>query len=253
MGWRESYLDAILVPLGLILMFAYHAHLYYKIRTSPLDTVIAINHLNRRAWVHNIMSDSKANGILAVQTIRNSIMASTLLAGTAITLSSLIGALVAGSSTTYNSVIVVGAFGSTILAVKYLSILCCFLAAFVCHVQAIRYSSHVSFLITVPVGEMAPGLSAEYVNRMIYRSSNFFSLGLRCYYLSFPLLLWLFGPIPMFVCCLLIVSLLNIVDTAKDFKLTLHHSEHGVIEPRKEDKKSTYTDEMRRKDEEAMD
>lgn len=81
------------------------------------------------------LQDSKANGILAVQTIRNSIMASTLLAGTAITLSSLIGALVAGSSTTYNSVIVVGAFGSTILAVKYLSILCCFLAAFVCHVQ----------------------------------------------------------------------------------------------------------------------
>lgn len=149
-------------------------------------------------------------------------MASTLLASTAITLSSLIGALVTGTSSGKSSTIIVGSMNPTILTVKYLSILVCFLVAFMCHVQAIRYSTHVSFLITIPLGDSAPGLTADYVNRLLRRSTNFFHLGLRAYYFSFPLLLWLFGPIPLFVCCLIMVMLLYIVDTAREFKLTLH-------------------------------
>ncbi|KAL2649768.1 hypothetical protein R1flu_017896 [Riccia fluitans] len=253
MGWRESYLDAILVPLGLCLVIGYHCHLYYRIRVRPMDTVIAINHMNRRAWVHNIMMDSKANGVLAIQTIRNSIMASTLLAGTAITLSSLIAALVAGSTSGYNSVLILGSLNETVLGAKYLSILCCFLSSFVCHVQAIRYSSHVSFLITVPVGDTAPGLSPDYVNRMLYRSSNFFSVGLRFYYISFPLLLWFFGPIPMFVCCVVMVLLLHVVDTAKDFKVTLDDMHLHIAGRDKEKENSNTSEEKRRKDIEAMD
>ncbi|KAL3702223.1 hypothetical protein R1sor_020245 [Riccia sorocarpa] len=253
MGWREGYLDAILVPLGLCLIIGYHIRLYHKVRVRPWDTVIAINHMNRRAWVHNMMTDSRGNGVLAVQTIRNNIMASTLLAGTAITLSSLIAALVAGSSNSYNSVLVLGSLDDAVLGVKYLSILCCFLSSFVCHVQAIRYWSHVSFLITVPVGDMAPGLSPEYVSRMLKRSSNFFSVGLRFYYISFPLLLWFFGPIPMLVCSVAMVLLLEIVDTAKDFKLTLdglhHHDPKGDFKVAN----GQISEEIRKRDIEASD
>lgn len=169
------------------------------------------------------MQDSVKNGVLAVQTLRNSIMASTLLASTAITLSSIIGALVSsasgGSSKSLQS-FVYGETGTITSTLKYLCLLLCFLFAFVCHVQSIRYASHASFLLSIPVGDDAPGLTPDYVNEFIYRSQNFFSLGLRGYYFSFPLLLWIFGPIPMFVCTLVMLVLLHTLDKAKRFKLT---------------------------------
>ena len=169
------------------------------------------------------MQDGLKNGVLAVQTLRNSIMASTLLASTAITLSSLIGALVSstsgGPSKTVQS-FVYGEKTTISSTLKYLCLLLCFLFSFVCHVQSIRYSSHASFLLSIPVGDNAPGLTPEYVNEFIYRSQNFFTLGLRGYYFSFPLLLWIFGPISMFACSVVVIFLLHTLDKAKEFNLT---------------------------------
>lgn len=171
------------------------------------------------------VQDSSKNGIVAVQTLRNSIMASTLLASTAITLSSIIAALV--SSTTASGgtnkalrSFMYGETGNITSTLKYLCLLLCFLFAFVCHVQSIRYATHASFLLSIPVGDNAPGLTPEYVNEFIYRSQNFFTLGLRGYYFSFPLLLWIFGPIPMFVCTIVMIFLLCSLDKAKNFNLT---------------------------------
>lgn len=183
------------------------------------------------------VQDSIKNGVLAVQTLRNSIMASTLLASTSITLSSIIGALVSSSTSGTKrplQAFIYGETGGIITTLKYLCLLMCFLFAFVCHVQSIRYSSHASFLLSIPIGDNAPGLTPDYVNDFIYRSQNFFSLGLRGYYFSFPLLLWIFGPIPMFVCSLVMVVLLNTLDTAKDFSLTFEiekiHKQHDDVQ-----------------------
>lgn len=223
MGWDSGFLDMVLVPSGVLMLAAYHVYLWLKVKYHPETTIIGINHLNRQKWVNNIMSDGLKNGVLAVQTLRNSIMASTLLASTAITLSSIIGALVSstsgGSSKTLKR-FVYGETGNITSTLKYLCLLLCFLFSFVCHVQAIRYASHASFLLSIPVGENAPGLTPEYVNEFIYRSQNFFSLGLRGYYFSFPLLLWIFGPIPMFVCSVVMIFLLHTFDKAKEFNLT---------------------------------
>lgn len=163
------------------------------------------------------------NGVLAVQTLRNSIMASTLLASTAITLSSIIGALVSsasGNSSKTLKTFVYGERGNIIATLKYLGLLVCFLFSFVCHLQSIRYASHASFLLSIPVGDNAPGLTPEYVNQFIYRSQNFFSFGLRGYYFSFPLLLWIFGPIPMFVCSVFMIFLLYKLDKPEGYDLT---------------------------------
>ncbi|KAG0557211.1 hypothetical protein KC19_11G110500 [Ceratodon purpureus] len=224
MAWDSSILDMVLVPLGLLVLAAYHAHLWFKLKSKPESTVIGVNHLNRQAWVINIMSDSGKNGIVAVQTLRNSIMASTLLASTAITLSSVIAALVSSTTSggTDNTLrhFIYGETGNITSTLKYLCLLLCFLFAFVCHVQSIRYANHASFLLSIPVGDNAPGLTPEYVNEFIYMSQNFFTLGLRGYYLAFPLLLWIFGPIPMFVCSIVMVFLLRTLDKAKNFNLT---------------------------------
>ena len=48
-------LDAILVPTGVAVMFAYNLSFYLRVKYYPLSTVVGVNHLNRRAWVAFIM------------------------------------------------------------------------------------------------------------------------------------------------------------------------------------------------------
>ncbi|GMI76599.1 hypothetical protein like AT3G18215 [Hibiscus trionum] len=222
---EEDKLDLFLVPLGLLLLALYHVWLLRAVLKHPTRTVIGLNAESRHKWVFSMMSDPLKNGVLAVQTIRNNIMASTLLATVAITLSSLISVFVSSSSDSGNttSKIVYGNKSHLLSSIKYFSILLCFLVAFLCNVQSIRYYAHVSFLVTLPssAGNVE---SVEYVARNLNRASYFWSLGLRAFYISFPLLLWIFGPIPLFSCCCLMSCLLYFLDTTSSFTRQLHRS-----------------------------
>ncbi|XP_030938817.1 uncharacterized protein LOC126701679 [Quercus robur] len=216
---EEKFLNLVLVFSGLFVMGIYHVWLLFTILCNPRRTVIGFNAECRQAWVFSMMSDPMKNGVLAVQTIRNNIMASTLLATVAITLCSLISVVVstnttvmsssAGSKSVYSS-------ETTISSVKYFSILLCFLVAFLCNVQSVRYFAHTSFMVTAPALKDKKE-SIKYVARNLNRGSFFWSLGLRAYYVSFPLFLWIFGPIPMFVCSCMMSSTLYFLDTTHCF------------------------------------
>ncbi|CAM0912894.1 unnamed protein product [Alopecurus aequalis] len=225
-------LDFVLVPLGLVVMVGYHLWLLLRIRRLPATTVIGINAINRRIWVRHIMEDpSGKHAVLAVQTMRNAIMASSVLASVAITLSSLVAALMAsgaahgllsGTAAAHNSSnnIVVGAAGEAALSAKFLAILVCFLVAFLLNVQSIRYYSHTGILVNVPLQAhrlRRPGLAFDYVTSTLNRGSYFWSLGVRAFYFSCPIFLWLFGPIPMFVACVAMVCSLYFLDVYKEW------------------------------------
>ncbi|KAF8399062.1 hypothetical protein HHK36_014928 [Tetracentron sinense] len=220
---KEWQLDLILVPLGLLVMGIYHGWLLLTILNTPRRTVIGLNAQSRRQWVNSMIADPLKNGVLAVQTIRNNIMASTLLATTAITLSSLIGVFVSSTSNSSNttSELVYGNKTPLVSSIKYFSILLCFLVAFLCNVQSIRYYAHVSFLVTLPTLKDRRE-SIEYVARSLNRGSFFWSLGLRAFYLSFPLFLWIFGPIPMLLCCCIMTCMLFFLDTTTPVTRDLH-------------------------------
>ncbi|CAM0911253.1 unnamed protein product [Alopecurus aequalis] len=229
---ESKRLDRVLVPLGLAVMVGYHFWLLLRIRRHPATTIIGINAINRRIWVRHIMEDTSGkHAVLAVQTMRNAIMASSVLASVAITLSSLVAALMAsgaaqgllsGTAAAHNSNnnIVVGAAGEAALSAKFLAILVCFLVAFLLNVQSIRYYSHTGFLINVPFQAhrlRRPGLAVDYVTSTLNRGSYFWSLGVRAFYFSCPIFLWLFGPIPMFVACVAMVCSLYFLDVYKEW------------------------------------
>lgn len=215
---REQLLDYTLVPLGLLIMVAYHVWLLHKIIKTPTKTIVGIHAINRRLWVHAMMEDTPKNGVLAVQTMRNNIMASTLLATTAITLSSVIAVLMTSRSNGKALGIVFGDKSQIGFSLKFFSILVCFLLAFLLNVQSIRYYSHASILINVPFKKMAsPYLTSEYVGRTVNRGGYFWSLGLRAFYFSLPLFLWIFGPIPMFCSCFSLVILFYFLDFTFEF------------------------------------
>ncbi|KAL7003720.1 hypothetical protein U1Q18_004868 [Sarracenia purpurea var. burkii] len=177
----------------------------------------------------NGVQDVSKNGILAVQTLRNNIMASTLLASTAIMLSSVIAVLMTnGGGNRMAGHFVFGDRSDLGLSIKFFSILMCFLTAFLFNVQSIRYYSNAGVLINVPLKKTTTMRSlrdhhrsrvllAEYVGRTVNRGSYFWSLGLRAFYFSFPLFLWIFGPIPMFLCCVGMVFLFYFLDVTLDF------------------------------------
>lgn len=215
---EKKDLDLVLVPSGLLVMLAYHFWLLHQIIKHPTKTVIGVNAINRRFWVQAMMDDVSKNGVLAVQSLRNNIMASTLLASTAIMLSSLIAVLM--SSDTERKRVMSEVFGDRSelgLSIKFFSILVCFLLAFLLNVQSIRYYTHASILINVPFKKVSPNLrhqmlTAEYVATFVNRGSYFWSLGLRAFYFSFPLFMWLFGPIPVFFSCIALVFMLYFLD-----------------------------------------
>ncbi|KAG0485640.1 hypothetical protein HPP92_009719 [Vanilla planifolia] len=225
---EEKQLDFVLVPLGLSALALYHSWLLFAILRRPNTTVIGLNALARRRWVRAMMSDSMKNGVLAVQTVRNNIMASTVLATTAITLASLISVFVSATTKSSTSaVLVYGNKAALASSLKLFSISLCYIIAFLCHVQAIRYYAHVSFLVTTPPSSLvgAPDyVSVEYVSRSLNRGSFFWSLGLRAFYVSFTLFLWIFGPIPMFASCLVMCSFLYFLDTTTEHTRGLHES-----------------------------
>lgn len=224
---EKLILDYTLVPTGLLIMVSYHVWLLHRIINHPVKTVIGVNAINRRFWVRAMMEDVSKNGVLAVQTLRNNIMASTLLASTAIMLSSLIAVLMnngsAGSSGGSAVVpFIIGDRSRLGSAVKFFCILVCFLMAFLFTVQSIRYYSHASILINVPYKTISIQLqhhqvTAEHVASTVNRGSYSWSLGLRAFYFSFPLFLWIFGPIPMFLSCFVLVFMLYFLDVTFGF------------------------------------
>lgn len=224
-------LDYVLVPVGILVLLIYHVWLLYTIIRHPSSTVIGLNAQSRYQWTLFMMSDPMKNGVLAVQTIRNNIMASTLLATTAITLSSLIGVFASNETETK---LVFGNKTSLNSSIKRLFISLCFLVAFLCNMQSIRYYAHVSFLINTPALNGKKDF-IEYVAKTLNRGSYSWSLGLRAFYTSIPLVLWIYGPIPMFICSCFTSFILYFLDTTTQITRDLHTKSYREKESTEEE------------------
>ncbi|KAJ4821468.1 hypothetical protein LUZ62_034034 [Rhynchospora pubera] len=140
------------------------------------------------------------------------------------------GATTNSSPLTSASMLIYGNKTHLLSSVKYFAISLCFISAFVCNVQAIRYYAHTSFLLGIPSlknslhEEDKSSEFVEYVSMGLNRGSHFWSLGLRAFYLSFTLFLWMFGPIPMVAFSVIMCFCLYFLDTTTDHSRVLHGS-----------------------------
>lgn len=143
-------------------------------------------------------------------------MGSTLMASTSILMSSAIGAFM--SSTYFNTKNpILGGGNQNIVTFKYLSLIFCFFFSFLCYMQSVRYINHVNFLVNIPFGDAATAanISPDYVAKVLAKGCNFFTVGTRGFYVAFPLLLWLFGPVPVVICAIVLVPVLYYLDRAE--------------------------------------
>ncbi|VVA16636.1 PREDICTED: unnamed product [Prunus dulcis] len=210
MVWKKEDLDLVLVPTGLLIMFCYHLFLLYRCLRHPETTVIGNENHCRKAWVERMLQVEAKDRGLSVTVISCTITAANFLASTSLALSSLIGAWIGSSShNIFMSSITYGDTSPAIISIKYISILACFLLALASFLHCIRNFVHANFLISMPDSD----IPLAHVEKAVISGGLFWTLGLRAIYFATTLLLWIFGPIPMFVCSVIMVLLLHRLDS----------------------------------------
>jgi len=232
MQLEKGSLDLVLVPCGLVVMLSYHLLLLYRILRHPSTTVIGYENHNKAAWVRRMVRAAPDETGLALSVISDNISASTNLASLSIALGSLIGAWISSTTKVFMTELVYGDRSQATATVKYISLLVCFLASFTCFIHSARYYVQASFLVTT----LDSDVPADYVQRAIIRGGNFWSMGLRALYFATTLLMWIFGPLPMFACSLLMVVILHMLDTNS---LPLH--QHQFIVRKRHEQQRGFT------------
>ncbi|KAJ7958620.1 Protein of unknown function, DUF599 [Quillaja saponaria] len=213
MEWRMYYLDVILVPLGLLLSIGYHFWLWHKVRSQPHTTIIGINAAGRRNWVTVIMKDNEKNNILAIQTLRNTIMGLTIMATTTILLSAGLAAIISSTYSVKKSLndTVYGGHGEFMLALKYVTLLTIFLYSFFCYSLSIIFINQVNILINTPQEPLST-VTPDYVTELLEKGFALNTVGNRLFYTALPILLWIFGPVLVFLCSFTMVPVLYNLD-----------------------------------------
>lgn len=167
-------------------------------------------------FISLFLQDNEKKNILAVQTLRNTIMGSTLMATTSILLCSGLAAVI---SSTYSvkkplNDTLYGAHGEFMVALKYVSLLVFFLFSFMCHSLAIRFINQVNFLINTPQDDtMSSVVTPEYISELLEKGFMLNTVGNRLFYSALPILLWIFGPVLVFLCSVSLVPVFYNLDT----------------------------------------
>ena len=194
------------------LLLGYEACLLLRLRRNPRYALVAVNAQIREAWVEHIMK--KGDGILAVQTLRNSTMTATFLASTAAIL--VIGALnLAGTSGSlaqfWHALNIFPEAHAGLWMTKLLVLVLILLVAFFCFTISIRLFHHVGYYIQVPADDPRAS-TPKGVARLLNQAGGYLAFGLRAYYFAGATIFWLFGPQFMLVATLVLIAALLRID-----------------------------------------
>lgn len=216
-NWFDIFFnDIVSFVLSALLLILYHVYLRYKVRRDPTYTVQAINRMARTVWVETLMSLGKPD-VIAIQTLRNSTMAATFLASTSVLL--IMGVLTLSGEGDHlnNSWHVLNNMGAThaeLWLTKLIFLLLDLFVAFFSFSMAIRIYNHVGYLINVPISLNHKAISPKHVAAHLNRAGSYYSMGMRAYYFTVPLVFWLFGPHFMLASTVILLPVLYTLDRA---------------------------------------
>ncbi|MGE5504572.1 MAG: DUF599 domain-containing protein [Actinomycetota bacterium] len=193
--WSDIRVDVLSFVACAAMMAAYHYFIVFRVRANPAYTLQSVVILARAAWVKSCMGEKR--DILAVQTLRNSIMGAVFMASTAVLL--IIGVLtLSGQSdklgATWHAWNTVGTTRAELWLAKLMVLLSDLLVAFFSFALAIRYFNHVGYMVNVPLAMGYDAISPDRVAAELNRAGKCYGIGMRLYYLMVPLVMWLFGP-----------------------------------------------------------
>jgi uncharacterized membrane protein len=205
----KQIMEVVFVICSIVLLGSYHLRLLRKMRISPNTTFMGRHRLLRNSW---LKLDKNGRELVIVQTMRNLIMSANFMASTAILLAAgfLGGAFTTGSeifSQFVNSLNFFGIESQQLLLFKVLILVLNFFIAFFNFSLAFRSFGYIGMMSSLPDDNKEHDLAKE-----LEKGSLHYALGMRGFYLSIPLMLWLFGPVWMFFGSIVLVLVLRKVD-----------------------------------------
>lgn len=197
-GWVS-----VLCTVGILVL--YEAALAAVQRRNPARLARSAHASLREAWFV-AMSAQPGSELLAVQTLRNSVMSATLIASTAVL--GLMGTVTLAAPSLNASLGVPGApLLSARLALE-LVLLALLFSALVSSVMAVRYYNHAGFIAAMPVGSAARAQWGWAGTVYVRRAGILYGLGLRHLVLVAPILAAILHPLAGPVAAVLVVAVL---------------------------------------------
>lgn len=206
------YFDAISLIFSVVLYSMYNIFIFKKLKGNPFFTIQGVSDIVRKKWV-SVIADEK-NGILAVQTLRNATMNSSFMASTSVLLAVGVLSLTGNGENvrhTWHALNVFGSINQEIVAFKILVLILNFFLAFFCFASSVRLYTHVGFMLGAICGQPQAdsiSLTTEYLNM----GARHFHLGMRSFYFTVPLVLWIFGAQFMVLGTVFLISIVFLLD-----------------------------------------
>ncbi|KAJ9694194.1 hypothetical protein PVL29_009933 [Vitis rotundifolia] len=190
-------LNTILVPFSLFLTVGYHVFLWHSMTRKPSLTAIGMETSMRRVWFQPIKKGGVRMGILATQSLRNSLLETVLIAMTAITINTALAALINNAYSASHSLsgTFFGSQSGLMFHLKYVSASLFLLASFLCSSMGVGCLIDATILINASGEFSSPG----YAEMIMERGFMFALVGNRMLCMAFPLLSWMLGPVSLVV------------------------------------------------------
>lgn len=211
--------DVIAFTLSSLLILLYYFYLKRRTHRVASSSVHAVNAMIRERWVMMIMNSGKLE-ILAIQTLRNSVMTASFMATTAILL--IIGVLnlsekIGQWSQNLQPLLWFCQTSSELWPIKLGLLLLSFALAFYYFAMAIRFFNHVGYMINLPADDVLCKQTCAYLNK----AGSYYTFGIRTFFFSLPLILWFFGACFLVLATLSLIAGLNVLDKAPRQSLTI--------------------------------
>ena len=149
---------------------------------------------------------------MAVQALRNSLMSATITASTAAL--ALMGTLTVTSTTVAQDMALFGMQQLSPRLVLELLLLATLFASYVCSATAMRYFSHSSFIMSLPVGSEERLRRTPMAMDYVRRAGILYSWGLRLFLFLAPIVAGLVNPVAMPFAAIALTVVLRAFDRA---------------------------------------
>ncbi|MGJ0515931.1 MAG: DUF599 domain-containing protein [Methylomicrobium sp.] len=210
-------LDLLAFAASSLLILLYYLFLRLRTHRNPGFSVHQFNRRMREAWVEMIAKSGRMD-VLAVQTLRNSVMAANFMASTSVLL--IIGTLNLSdriekwAAAWQPSLAAAESLTGELWLIKLGLLLLDFFIAFYCFTMAIRFFNHVGYMINLLAGLPETGVTHAQVCAYLNRAGAYYTYGTRSFFFSLPLVLWFFGPYPLILATGLLIAALYKLDRA---------------------------------------
>ncbi len=210
--------DLTAFSISCLLMLIYYLYLKRRTHRTPNSSVHAVNAMIRERWVMMIMSSGKLE-ILAIQTLRNSVMAASFMATTAMLL--IIGVLNLGEkigqwAENLHPLLLICRTPSELWQLKLGLLLLSFAIAFYYFAMAIRLFNHVGYMINLPFDDGLRQQTCAYLNK----AGSYYTFGIRTFFFSLPIILWFFGACFLVFATLSLIAGLTVLDRVPSQSVT---------------------------------